>query len=135
MDTAETPPQVYNSPLDAVLGTRVVEGTSDRVVALLDVADKHFQPSGIVHGGVYACLVETTASIGASLAADCVVVGVSNSTEFIRAVRGGTLRAEAVPVHRGRSLQLWHVEIRDETQRLVAEGKVRLMNLRDKERS
>lgn len=130
MDAPQTPPEIFDSPLDKLLGVRVVEGSGERVVALLDVAERHFQPTGIVHGGVYATLVETTASIGASLAGECVAVGVSNSTEFIRSVRGGTLRAVATPAHVGRSLQLWHVEVRDETERLVAEGKVRLMNLR-----
>ena len=112
-----------------MLGVEVVEASGEGVIARLEVTPHLHQPTGIVHGGVYATLVETTASVGASLAAGAVAVGVSNHTDFIRAVREGTLEAEARPVHVGRSLQLWHVEVRDEQERLVAEGKVRLMNL------
>jgi uncharacterized protein (TIGR00369 family) len=57
------------------------------------------------------------------------VVGVSNHTDFLRAVRGGELRAEATPLARGRTTQLWQVEIRDEQHRLVAHAKVRLQNV------
>ena len=58
----------------------------------------------------------------------------NNSTDFLRAVREGTLRAVAEPVHRGRLQQLWLVEIRDESERLVARGQVRLQNIPDVDR-
>src|SRR3712207_5865946 len=99
----------FDSPLDSMLGVKVTEASGEVVVAVLEVAPHLHQPTGIVHGGVYATLVESTASIGASIAANAVAVGVSNHTDFIRAVREGILRAEARPRHVGRSLQLWHV--------------------------
>ena len=55
--------------------------------------------------------------------------GVSNHTDFLRAVREGELRAEATPLARGRTSQLWQVEISDGQGRLVAHAKVRLQNL------
>ena len=55
--------------------------------------------------------------------------GVSNQTDFLRAVRDGELTAVGTPVHRGRSQQLWQVEITDADERLVARGQVRLQNL------
>ena len=89
------------------------------------------QPFGLVHGGVYATLAETAASVaGASWFGDRgKVVGVSNHTDFLRAVREGGLRAEATPLSRGRTTQLWQVEISDDRGRLVAHAKVRLQNL------
>ena len=53
----------------------------------------------------------------------------SNQTDFLRAVRDGELTAVGTPVHRGRSQQLWQVEITDADDRLVARGQVRLQNL------
>jgi 1,4-dihydroxy-2-naphthoyl-CoA hydrolase len=44
-------------------------------------------------------------------------------------VRGGELRAEATPLARGRTTQLWQVEIGDDQGRLVAHAKVRLQNV------
>ena len=119
-----------------LLGLHFDEVTPDRVVISWDVTPALHQPYGIVHGGVYASVVETAASIAAAawLGDRGQVVGVSNSTDFLRAVREGSLRAVAEPVHRGRLQQLWVVEIRDESERLVARGQVRLQNITDAER-
>jgi 1,4-dihydroxy-2-naphthoyl-CoA hydrolase len=80
---------------------------------------------------VYCAAAETAASIGASLwfGDRGRVVGVSNQTDFLRAVREGTLTASATPIHRGRSQQLWLVEIVDEQSRIIARSQVRLQNL------
>lgn len=119
---------------DRVVGLDWVEATGDRVVARWTIRPDHHQPYGIVHGGVYCGVVESAASYGAGLWLASTgrsdrVVGISNTTDFLRAVSEGTLTAVALPVHRGRSTQLWGVEIRDEQERLVARGQVRLQNL------
>jgi uncharacterized protein (TIGR00369 family) len=114
-----------------LVGLRITEASGDRVVLACPVTPDLHQPFGLVHGGVYATLAETAASIGASLwfGDQGKVVGVSNHTDFLRAVRRGELRAEATPLSRGRTTQLWQVEIGDEQGRLVAHSKVRLQNL------
>ncbi len=114
-----------------LVGLRIGEASGDRVVLTCPVTPDLHQPFGLVHGGVYATLAETAASVGASLwfGDQGKVVGVSNHTDFLRAVRRGELRAEATPLSRGRTTQLWQVEIGDEQGRLVAHSKVRLQNL------
>ncbi|MPZ73823.1 MAG: hotdog fold thioesterase [Nitriliruptorales bacterium] len=122
--------RTYSSGFDDLVGLRMIEADGDRVVAELFIESKHLQPGGIVHGGLYATLVETTASVGASLwlGPDGVAMGIANHTDFLRVVGEGRLRAEAVPVERGRTLQLWEVLVTDVQQRPIAHGKVRLMN-------
>lgn len=124
-------PSQYHSPFDDLLGVRITSASGDRVLAEIDVTPQLHQPNGIVHGGVHATVVEVTASVGASLwlGEGRAAVGVSNHTDFLRSVSEGMLRAEAVPVQQGRTLQLWRVEITDEQNRPVASGRVRLMNL------
>jgi 1,4-dihydroxy-2-naphthoyl-CoA hydrolase len=114
-----------------LLGIRIEEASADRVVLTCPVTPDLHQPFGLVHGGVYATLAETAASVaGAGWFGDRgKVVGVSNHTDFLRAVREGGLRAEATPLSRGRTTQLWQVEISDDHGRLVAHSKVRLQNL------
>jgi 1,4-dihydroxy-2-naphthoyl-CoA hydrolase len=114
-----------------LLGIRVEAVSADRVVLRCPVTAALHQPYGLVHGGVYATLAETAASIAAALwfGDRGKVVGVSNATDFLRAVRGGSLRAEATPLARGRTTQLWQVEIGDDGGRLVAHAKVRLQNV------
>jgi uncharacterized protein (TIGR00369 family) len=114
------------------LGLRIDEASGDRMVLRWTVQPTQWQPYGITHGGVYCTVVETVASIAGALwlGEEGQVVGVSNHTDFLRAVRDGDLTATGTPIHRGRLQQLWLVEIHDDRERLVARGQVRLQNLR-----
>jgi uncharacterized protein (TIGR00369 family) len=118
--------------LHDLLGLVVSEIGPDRVVMAWTVDERHLQPFGLAHGGIHCLVNESAASIAAAvwLGADGKVVGINNSTDFLRASRpGDSLRAIATPIHRGRSQQLWQVETRDGPERLVARGQVRLQNL------
>lgn len=111
------------------IGLHFVEATPDRVVATLDLSEKHHQGYGIVHGGVHAAIIETLASVGAHLFASQqgrAVAGLENHTSFIRAIRTGRLTAIATPITRGRRSQVWQCDINDGDGRLIATGRVRL---------
>ena len=114
------------------MGIALLRASRDEVVAEIALRPIHRQPYGIVHGGVHAGLIETVASIGAAL--DVMphgrsVVGLENHTSFIRAVREGSRHAVAKPLTRGRKTQVWEVEVRDDSGRLAATGRVRLLVL------
>ena len=113
------------------LGLRFTEVSGDKVVAEWTASEKHHQPYGIVHGGVHASVVETLASYGSATwfgdRGKC--VGVSNTTDFFRAVSEGELVSTATPIHQGRSQQVWVVETHDTDGRLIARGQVRVQNL------
>lgn len=113
------------------IGLNLVELTASRVVATWTAAEKHHQPHGIVHGGVHCSVVETLGSIGAAiwLGDQGRCVGVSNTTDFLRPVAGGPMTSVAVPIQQGRSQQLWAVETRDESGRLMSRGQVRVHNI------
>jgi uncharacterized protein (TIGR00369 family) len=115
------------------LGLSLEHVSGDVVRATITISPDHYQGHGIVHGGVYCAVIEHVASVAASvwLGDRGHVVGVSNSTNFIRAVRSGLLQVEATPLQRGRTQQLWQVFITDEQQRLVVKGEVRLANITD----
>lgn len=130
--TVAMDPRLLETGLMATLGLRFDAVTADQVVISWTVDDRHLQPHRIVHGGVYCAVNETAASVGGALwlGERGRVVGVSNTTDFLRASRpGDTLTATGTPVHRGRSQQLWSIETHDERGRLVARGQVRLHNL------
>lgn len=125
-----------SSPFDNEIGLVLTELGPDGARAQLDIQPKLLQPHGIVHGGVYCSIVESIASISAYLwlnrpdgGTGGAVVGVNNSTDFLRAVSAGTVHAVSTPIHRGRSQQLWLVVITDDAGRDVARGQVRLQNL------
>ncbi|HAM02026.1 MAG TPA: thioesterase [Acidimicrobiaceae bacterium] len=120
---------------DSALGIRVEEMTPTRVVAHVDIDERHQQPYGIVHGGVWSSVVESVGSHGAAAAAhempgDLAVVGVANSTDFLRPHRTGRVRATGTPIFTGRTQQIWLVEIERESDgKLVARGQLRVQNL------
>lgn len=121
------------APFDNHIGLTYTALTPDGVTAQLDVTPELHQPMGIVHGGVWCSMVESMASVSAFLwLADNGggnVVGVNNSTDFLRAITEGTAYGSSEPIHRGRRQQLWLVTIRDGADRLIARGQVRLQNL------
>jgi uncharacterized protein (TIGR00369 family) len=113
-------------------GLVIDELTGSRVTGHIELGPEHHTPWGIVHGGVYCTLIEGTASIGASSAAqdrDKFAVGLTNTTHFLRPLTSGTVTVDAVALNQGRTQQLWRVDITDETGRLIAHGEVRLQNV------
>lgn len=115
------------------MAINITHATQDEVRAELTVGPEHLQGYGIVHGGVHSGLIESLASIGAALYAlprGQSVVGLENSTSFIRAVRAGAvLHAVATPVTRGRKTQVWEARVLDDDEKIVATGRVRLLCL------
>jgi 1,4-dihydroxy-2-naphthoyl-CoA hydrolase len=108
------------------------EISAARVTGHLMLGPDHHTPWGIVHGGVYTTAVESAASVGASTAVrdqGQVAVGLTNTTHFLRSVTEGRVNVEAAALSQGRTQQLWRVDIRDETGRLIAHGEVRLQNV------
>ena len=115
-----------------VTGLHFVEVSAARVAGWIDIGPQHHQPMGIVHGGVYCAAIEGAASFGASFGAPegYGVVGVHNSTNFIKAFSNGRVILEGSPLQQGRTQQLWEIRITSEADgSLLAIGQVRLANL------
>jgi 1,4-dihydroxy-2-naphthoyl-CoA hydrolase len=136
-DLAAEAAEFTRGGLHGLLGLRYDRVTGDRVEASLEVDARHHQPMGLVHGGVYAALVESAGSVGAWVrlrGSGDVAVGVHNATDFLRPHSEGVLRVVAEPVHVGRTQQLWLVVVsRDVDGKVVARGQVRLQVLRGAE--
>ena len=116
-------------------GIELTEATPDLAVGHIDITENHHQPYGVVHGGVYCTLAETLASTGAAIWAIgegmAGAVGVTNKTDFLRPTKDGKLTGTATPIHRGRTQQLWQVDITRDDGKLAAQSQVRLQNITD----
>ncbi|HWU91285.1 MAG TPA: PaaI family thioesterase [Kofleriaceae bacterium] len=122
----------HRGGFEQTIGLVFTKVERDEVAAEVPVGPHLTQPYGLVHGGVYASIVETLASAGAAIHAMAqgkTSVGLENTTSFLRAVRAGKLIAVATPVHRGRGSQVWEVKITDELGRLAATGRLRTLSL------
>ena len=114
------------------MGLELDEISGTRVAGHVDAGPDHHTPWGVVHGGLYASVIETVASVGASVAVeerDQFAVGVNNQTDFLRPHVEGRLDVVAEPIQQGRTLQLWGVEITREDGKVVARGQLRLQNV------
>lgn len=117
------------SPFDEHCGLRVLEAGGERVRATVAVEPQLLQPTGVVHGGVYATIAEGIASLGTNHAVHArgaVAMGMTNSTSFLRPISAGTIEAEAVRVHLGWTTAVWDVSVRDDEGRLCAVARVTL---------
>jgi 1,4-dihydroxy-2-naphthoyl-CoA hydrolase len=129
-------PDIGPGPFGAwlvAMGFEIEEVSGTRVVGHLEVTPAHHTPFGVVHGGVYATIVESTGSLGASAAvADRgqFSVGVNNSTDFLRPMVEGRLDVVASPILQGRVQQLWSVDLtRHDDGKLIAQGRLRVQNV------
>jgi len=116
------PPDVrLDTGLMGLLGIEIVEATPARVVARMPVTAGHLQPFGYLHGGASVALAETVASVGGYLNAPegAAAFGLEINANHVRSVRVGMLTAQGVPLHVGRTTQVWSVELRDEAEHLV----------------
>ncbi|MGI9099458.1 MAG: PaaI family thioesterase [Solirubrobacteraceae bacterium] len=107
---------------DALYGLELLECHDDLVRAQVAVRDEIRQPFGLVHGGVFAAIAETLASLGTAVVIPDgnAAMGLSNSTSFLRPITDGTIHARALRRHRGRTTWVWDVEITDDAGRLCA---------------
>ena len=117
--------EIEGSGIHAHLGISILEASPEKVVLDLPVGPTVYQPYGLLHGGVSALLAESAASIGGSLNVPegKGVVGIEISASHLRSMTTGTLRATATPIRIGRSVQVWHVDLSDETGRQIADAK------------
>src|ERR1700712_2258564 len=116
-----------DSAFDAHYGLEVVECGAERAHGRIPIGPHLHQPTGIVHGGVYASVAEALASSGTNWAVTPngdVGLGQANDTKFLRPAAGGVLDAVATPIHRGRTTWVWDVTITDDAGRTVAVSRV-----------
>ncbi|MEZ4629859.1 MAG: hotdog fold thioesterase [Deinococcales bacterium] len=96
--------------------------TADKVVISMPVGPKVHQPYGLLHGGASVALAETVASVGAIANLEegkQSAVGQEINANHLRPVKEGTITATGTPIYRGKRSQVWHIEIKDEAERLI----------------
>jgi 1,4-dihydroxy-2-naphthoyl-CoA hydrolase len=108
---------------DGLYGLRLLGYSDTEVRARVEVREELLQAAGLVHGGVYASMAESMASLATAIAVlpdGSVAMGLSNSTSFLRPVTAGSVHAHAVRLHRGRTTWVWDVRFSDDAGRLCA---------------
>lgn len=105
------------------LAIEFTEIGDDYLTARMPVTEKTRQPIGIMHGGASCVLAETVGSTAANCSVDIskqYCVGLDINTNHIRSIRQGFVIGKAKPFHLGKSTQVWGIEIRDESDKLIS---------------
>jgi 1,4-dihydroxy-2-naphthoyl-CoA hydrolase len=115
------------SPFDRHYGLEILESSGELVRATVAVREHLTQPTGVIHGGVYAAIAEGLASLGTNhgVAPEGKFgLGMSNQASFLRPIGSGTIHATARRRHRGRTTWIWDVELSDADGRVCALSRV-----------
>jgi 1,4-dihydroxy-2-naphthoyl-CoA hydrolase len=110
-------------PLAGHLGLVLDEADASRVVIRLDWAPHLCTSGGVMHGGVLMSLADTAGALVAflGLPEGKTTATITSTSHMFRPVSGGTVRAVAVPVHRGRTTVTAETSVFDAEDRLVAQ--------------
>jgi uncharacterized protein (TIGR00369 family) len=110
-------------PLCRTLGIRGVHQRPDEVRLELDWAPELCTSAGLLHGGAIMALADSAGGACAfvNLPADAAgTATIESKTNFLGAVRAGTVTAVARPLHVGSTTIVVETEVRRDDGRLVA---------------
>ena len=127
MTTEPSLPVAPSESLGGILGIEHLEFAEDRATGRFDVGPRHMQPMGIVHGGALAALAEGLVSEATAHVVGpqgFLAQGMNLNVNFLRPIMAGTVHAEGVRRHRGRTTWVWDVDLTDDDGRLCAAARV-----------
>jgi 1,4-dihydroxy-2-naphthoyl-CoA hydrolase len=104
-------------------GIIITEKSSDSLTGTMPADKRTHQPFGIVHGGANCVLAETLGSIAANMTCnpkEAHAVGLSITTNHIKAVRNGLIKGMAKATHLGRTTQVWEIKTYNTNEQLTS---------------
>ncbi len=113
------------------LGIEFTEIGDDFLRGRVPVDERTTQPFGLLHGGVSVVLAETLGSSGAyySSPEGHGAVGLDINANHLRSARSGWVTGTARPVHRGRTIQVWQIEMANEAGELTCVSRLTMAML------
>jgi 1,4-dihydroxy-2-naphthoyl-CoA hydrolase len=110
-------------PLCAMLGITGRAFDAESIVLALEWRPELCTSNGVLHGGVIMTLADSAGAGCAFFNLPAGAIGTStieSKTNFLGAVRGGSVTARSTALHVGSSTIVVETEVRDDTGRLVA---------------
>ena len=113
--------------LSTALGMEFISTPEDDTCkARMKVDERNRQPFGFLSGGASLALAENVAGVGSSaLCPNCACVGIEVSGSHVKAVaEGDSVTAYARLLHKGTTLHVWNVDIKDSSGELISNVRV-----------
>lgn len=98
----------------------------DYLVAQMPVTPRVHQPDGVLHGGAMVALAESVGSAASFMFLDqqSTIRGIEISANHVKSKRDGMVYAKATFIHKGRTTQLWNIDVVDEDDTLISKVKL-----------
>lgn len=121
--------QANNCPYFNLLSMKIDTLEMGRSFMEVDVQDKHLQPYGIVHGGVYASLIDAAAFWAAysNIDPSSGMTTVEMKLNFLAPAASGRFIARGRIIKAGRTICLSEATVFDHKEKMLAHGTSTLM--------
>ena len=125
--------RVNESPYFSLISMEVLEIGKRESRLEVSVQEKHLQPFGMVHGGVYSSLVDAAAfwAVYPEIDGDLGMTTVEMKLNYLAPASLGTMIARGKSLRIGKTLCLGEASIENEKGLLLAHGTSTMMILRD----
>lgn len=124
--------EICKGTLMETLEISFVDVGENFLIAKMPVTPRVFQPDGVLHGGATIALAESVGSAATYIFMDAkkyFVRGIEISANHVRSINEGNVFARATVVHKGRTTQLWNIQITDQEDRLISQCKLTTISL------
>ena len=126
-DILERLNKMCENTLNETLEIEYIDLGEDFLVAKMPVNSRVHQPDGILNGGATMALAESVGSPTSILAIDSSkysVRGIEFSANHLRSAKSGNVIATAKIIHKGRTIHLVEITVRDERDRVISICKI-----------
>jgi 1,4-dihydroxy-2-naphthoyl-CoA hydrolase len=106
-----------------LMGIEFKEVSKERIVATLLVRADLCTTGGVCHGGALMAFADTVGAVGTimNLVPGLRTTTIESKTNFMGAAPVDTrITAESIPLHRGKTTQVWQTTIKSEARKLCA---------------
>ena len=121
--------KTLHNTMSAQLGIEITDIGEDFISGKMPVDERTVQPFGLLHGGASVALAETLGSIGGGIKVykkNETVVGIEINANHLKSAREGWVFGKATPIRIGKKIQVWNIEITNESDELVCVSRLTL---------
>lgn len=115
--------------MTSTIGIEITDIGDDFICGKMPVDERTIQPFGLLHGGASVALAETLGSIGGGIKVyqnNETVVGIEINANHLKSARDGWVYGKASPIRIGKKIQVWNIEITNESNDLICVSRLTL---------
>ena len=115
--------------MTSTMGIEITDIGDDFICGKMPVDERTTQPFGLLHGGASVVLAETLGSIGGGIKVysnNETVVGIEINANHLKSVRDGWVYGKATPIRIGKKIQVWNIEISNDSGDLICVSRLTL---------